>query len=132
MQFGVRPTAGGVIGPVITIDFRRAAAGGESGLSPGECTWLDRPIGTGEPNLICHRIEAARLNLQWLVDGAVQSLASSGAPYLNMLVAPTGRYTFTVFNNREGCMVHVPRVLDPRTLPVGRPPLGVDRRPPAG
>ncbi len=90
---------------MFVIGFRAANGAGKAALQPGECTWLDRPLYPDEPRAICHPVSQASLSMQWNADGQISSLNSPVAPYLGDLVRPSSYFTFSVFNNKRGCMV---------------------------
>ena len=119
MAFRIRSSGFGLAGLMSTVEFRRSATAGDSGLAPGECSWMDRPIGAEEPSRICHRLDPNRFDLAWAADDSVKSLNSGSAPYIGSLVSSEGRFSFMVFNNGQGCMVQTaPFILDPRTTRV--------------
>ena len=38
-------------------------------LTPGSCAWVDRPVGTGEPNRLCY-VGAGPFNISWVTRSA--------------------------------------------------------------
>jgi hypothetical protein len=105
LEFSLVGQGFGMSGTMFVIEFQRAAAAGIASLAPGECSWMDRPVGPTEPNRICQTVEPARLHLHWTADNTVQNLSSRSAPFLSVLVSPAQVFTFQAHNNGAGCLV---------------------------
>jgi len=45
--------------------FPRAAGVSWNDLWPGSCAWVDRPVGSGEPNTLCY-IGSGPFNISWV------------------------------------------------------------------
>jgi hypothetical protein len=69
----------------VQIYFQPGAGAAYQGLTPGQCTWSDRALRPGEPQVICDTGERA-------------------AGYVNRLVQSNGYMTVDVYNNGQGCM----------------------------
>ncbi|MCF4967997.1 hypothetical protein [Nostoc sp. CMAA1605] len=69
----------------VRINFQAGRGAAPQGLSPGECTWSDRALRSGEPTTICDR-------------------ASSAAQYVSRLVQSNEYSIFQVYNDGRGCM----------------------------
>ncbi len=84
--------------------FRKAPASVGHGLNPGECSWVDRPIGAGEPP--CLRQTGVQANA-WIFPDQLQSsyFTSQNAPWLRTLLKSHAYQTFQVYNPGQGCFV---------------------------
>lgn len=69
----------------VQISFRPGTGAAPSGLSPGQCTWSDRALRSGEPTTICDS-------------------GASASQYVGQLVRPDQYVILQVFNNGQGCM----------------------------
>ncbi len=69
----------------VRIRFQRGAGSVTSGLTPGQCAWSDRAIGSNEPATIC--------------DSGV-----SAAEYVGKLVQSDQYVIVQVYNDGRGCM----------------------------
>ncbi|MBD2610450.1 MAG: hypothetical protein FWK04_30865 [Nostoc sp. GBBB01] len=69
----------------VRINFQPGAGAVPQGLSPGQCTWSDRALRSGEPTTIC--------------DSGV-----SAAQYVGLLVRSDQYAILQVYNNGRGCM----------------------------
>jgi hypothetical protein len=69
----------------VRINFQPGAGAAPQGLSPGQCTWSDRALRSGEPTTIC--------------DSGV-----SAAQYVGQLVRSDQYAILQVYNNGHGCM----------------------------
>ncbi|MFN6562140.1 MAG: hypothetical protein RMY28_020430 [Nostoc sp. ChiSLP01] len=69
----------------VRINFQPGAGAAPQGLSPGQCTWSDRALRSGEPTTIC--------------DSGV-----SVAQYVGLLVRSDQYAILQVYNNGRGCM----------------------------
>jgi hypothetical protein len=69
----------------VRISFRPGPGAAPAGLSPGQCTWSDRALGSGEPTTICDT--GARV-----------------AQYVGLLVQSDQYAVLQVYNDGQGCM----------------------------
>jgi PASTA domain len=73
------------VGDDVRLDFAAAPGRAADGLTPGQCTWQDRPLGRGEPTTIC-------------------DAADHAAQYVRLLARTDQYVVVNVFNDRNGCM----------------------------
>ncbi|BAY66938.1 hypothetical protein NIES22_70820 (plasmid) [Calothrix brevissima NIES-22] len=69
----------------VRINFQPGAGAVPQGLSPGQCTWSDRALRSGEPTTICDS-------------------SASAAQYVGLLVQTDQYPILQVYNNGRGCM----------------------------
>lgn len=69
----------------VKIGFQPGRGPAFQGLNPGECTWSDRALRTGEPTTICDS-------------------GASAAQYVGQLVQSNQFAILQVYNNSRGCM----------------------------
>jgi hypothetical protein len=88
----------------IVVVFTRAASNNVNALGPGECSWLDGPVGSQEPDQICAPVDASNIELNW----TTRLVGSKGiGSFLDTLSVSDGSTKLWVENNRQGCLVVV-------------------------
>jgi hypothetical protein len=95
--------------PQLWITFDKASSGAGMNhenvgwLEPGQCTWLDRTVGTNEPDRIAIREPLFNLSdfgISW-TSGQVSGIGSA-LSYLNVLQSADYLQTFQVYNDGQG------------------------------
>lgn len=93
--------------PQLRIIFERGTAGVNSQTpSPGQCSWFDRAISSGEPNRLVFAtpvFEGRQFTIQWQ-GGTVMGI-SSDLPYINALRQETGLRIFHAYNDGKGNLI---------------------------
>ncbi len=76
----------------LVLRFKKGTAPAGSGLSPGECSWLDRGMREGEPDILVQQVREGG-------DGDPQY------KWISDLNDPNNYWTFDVYNSRDGELI---------------------------
>jgi hypothetical protein len=90
--------------------FMKSSGPASAGLQPGECAWLDRAVGAGEPSCIQQYNTNATA---WIFpDKKQDSYFSSGAEdhWLGDLLSDSKHVTFQAYNPHSGACIVITRV----------------------
>lgn len=90
--------------------FTKASGPARDGLQPGECAWLDRAVGAGEPSCIQQYSVSATAVIY--PDKKQDSSFSSGLQdhWLNDLLSDSAYVTFQAYNPHSGACMVITRV----------------------
>src|SRR6266545_5923553 len=80
----------------VSLKFKKGSASADSGLAPGECSWLDRGLNAAEPNILVQPTEQLR---------ADEAAVSAEYKWTVDLKDPDKYWTFEVYNDRKGQLI---------------------------
>ncbi len=97
----------------LTVGFKPGTKPADSGLVPGECSWMDRGLREHEPKFICQTIKDVFISTTSTDDSRytpshlllIQSVWSKGAPYLEKTKDQNAYFTVMVYNDGVSCLV---------------------------
>lgn len=97
----------------LLLSFKKGNVGvgnNKSLLNPGYCSWKDRAMSQSEPSVLCYGLGKQGFAVSWLLDKQQAGVKARNLPKEFGNLSDADKYAeFNVYNNKEGCLVVMPK-----------------------